>query len=665
VKCWDPALNSEVMKYIALAILLTTTAASFAADPASFLPVGNLLESHCLDCHDSKNRTGGFDLEAAIKKQDFQSAKSSEFWERVETAVRLGEMPPKDEMPLSDKQKQTVIKWFEARYIFADGKEQIGPTVLRRLTRYELINTLEDLLYISLKNPYVYSPEVPSLRPSVLETMLPPDVPGESGFLNDAHQQASEKPPILKYIDAFDYVLRGFSQDIKAREKLFGYKDGTQTLSDATAREILQRFMARAWRGYSDPQNEKAVLAAYTSHRKSEEPITALLHAMKICLLSPAFLYRLEASEQHADSYQVGAYELASRLSYFLWATMPDDELLRVAADKSLLKESVLLAQVERMLNSPKRISIAEDFAGQWLGFDELRTQKVFYQDERWNRGIYDELLYFFDELVKSDLSVLNIVDSDWVYQSEYTKVKVPGQPQTFPAKHGDIFEVRRQRPAGLLEQFYKPPTLIKVKSDERGGIITSVGIMRLTSPPENTNPIRRGVWLLDKIIGRQLHPPENVPPLSDSEKVDGKQLVDVAEILKAHTSKAICVRCHKQIDPLGLGLEKYDMYGIWRETYKNKRPIQAEGLFPNGEVFNNPKQMKSILLDKYREPIAKNIVERMFAYALGRKLKPYDRPALEQILRAFEKDDYRMNTLIVQIIKSKPFQYRQNHHEK
>jgi hypothetical protein len=191
--------------------------------------------------------------------------------------------------------------------------------------------------------------------------------------------------------------------------------------------------------------------------------------------------------------------------------------------------------------------------------------------------------------------------------------------------------------------------------------MITSVGILRLTSAPERTNPIRRGVWLLDKIIGQPMQPPEDIPPLAESEKVDGKPLEDLVDILQAHTSKAACVSCHKHIDPIGLGLEKFDPYGKWRETYDNKRPIQASGVFPNGGIFQNPQQMKRILLDEYREPIVRNIAQRQLAYAIGRKLAPHDRLAVDRMQLALEEDGYKMNTLIVQVVTSKQFQCRQD----
>ena len=166
---------------------------------------------------------------------------------------------------------------------------------------------------------------------------------------------------------------------------------------------------------------------------------------------------------------------------------------------------------------------------------------------------------------------------------------------------------------------------------------------------------------MLDKIIGRKMHAPENIPALSQSETVNGKKLDNLADILKAHTSKAVCVSCHKHIDPIGLGLEQFGPYGKWRDQYNNKRPIKAEGTFPGGASFTTPKEMKRVLLGEYKAEIVRNIVEQTLAYALGRKLEPYDRPTVEQICMSLEANDFKMNTLIEQIVLSKPFRQRQD----
>ena len=646
------------MRGFAHIILIAGTGFNTAAD---IKPVAKILDSRCLDCHDAETNKGGINLTKLLAATNLNEPKIATLWKKVDQAVRTGEMPPKKKDPLTAEEKAQATKWYELTYVLKNGKEHIGQTPLRRLSRYELINTLEDLLYVSLKRPYVFSPEVPALLPSTLETILPPDAPGGSGFHNDAAHLAGSKPPILEYAQAFEYALRKFDLDPDARNKVFGFREEPKTLTESDAKEILQRFTRRAWRGYSNEENEMVVWKTYQKQQTSKPPVPALLHAMKTALLSPAFIYRMETVKDQDTPYNINAYELASRLSYFLWASMPDEELFTLAENGQLLEESVLSAQIDRLLNSPKRLSLAEDFAGQWLGFSEITSNRVFYRNQNWNRGVYDEVLFFFDELIRSDRSILEIIDSDWIYQSNYTGVRAGGSNTTLPSRYEDIFKWRRQRPKGIREKFYEPPRLIKIKNDQRGGIITSVGILRITSAPEKTNPIRRGVWLLDKIIGRQMHAPENVPALSKSQKADGKQLVDLADILKAHASKAICFSCHKHIDPIGLGLESYDPFGKWRTAYKNKRPVKASGKFPNGDQFQTPSQMKQILVSEYQKPIVKNITERMLSYAIGRKINPHDRPAVKRICAALEENEYRMNTLIRGIISSPQFKSRQD----
>ena len=647
------------MRWFAHIILIAGFCFNTAA--ADIQPVEKILDSRCLDCHDAETRKGGINLTELLANNNLNEPKTAALWEKVDQVVQAGEMPPKKKEPLTALEKAQLAKWYQLTYVLKNGKEHIGQTPLRRLSRYELINTLEDLLHISLKQPYVFSPEVPALLPSTLETILPADAPGESGFHNDAEQLAGSKPPILEYAQAFEYALHKFAQSSDSCNKVFGFDEEPKALPEKDAQEILQRFTRRAWRGYSNKENDLVVWNTYQKQYKSKSPAQALLHAMKTALLSPAFIYRMETIKDQDTPYNINAYELASRLSYFLWASMPDEELFALAENGELLREPVLSNQIDRLLNSPKRLSLAEDFAGQWLGFNEIVSNRVFYRNQNWNRGVYDEVLFFFDELIRSERSILEIIDSEWIYQSNYTGVRAGGSNTSLPSKYEDIFKWRRQRPQGIRERFYEPPRLIKIKNDQRGGIITSVGILRVTSAPEKTNPVRRGVWMLDRIIGRQMHAPENVPALSKSQKVNGKRLVDIADILKAHTSKAICTSCHKHIDPIGLGLESYDPYGKWRTSYKNKRPVKASGQFPNGDPFQTPGQMKEILVNEYEKPIVKNIAERMLSYAIGRKINPYDRPALKRICAALEENEFKMNTLIRGIISSPQFKSRQD----
>ena len=226
--------------------------------------------------------------------------------------------------------------------------------------------------------------------------------------------------------------------------------------------------------------------------------------------------------------------------------------------------------------------------------------------------------------------------------------------------KYSDIFQERTQKP-GRLEKFYNPPRFISITDGKLGGMITTNGIMRLTSAPDRTSPIRRGVWVTEVIIGRHMVPPENVPPLSKSEKVAGKQLTRLVDILAAHTNKSACRSCHQHIDPLGMGLENFGPFGDYRTKYKDKQTIVSNGKLPNGKTFKTPNELKVLLLDYYKDDIVKNTIKKMLSYAMARRLRPYDRPTLEAIHKKMSANNYSMNTLIYEIIKSNQFQYRQD----
>lgn len=623
--------------------------------------VVSVIEENCLPCHNSDESNGDVDFSSLLPPRSLDKDAASELWSRVEKMVAAGKMPPEDATPLDDGTRDNLLKWYRETYVLRDGKQQVGVTTLRRLTRYELQNTLEQLLHIKLKQPYVFSSESAALTPSTIEKLYPADVAGESGFDNDAEQLRNVRVPVLEYLNCLDFALRIFDQDAMARERVLGSSDKSRKVEPARARQILTAFSHRASRGFQNAAELDRILSVCENNSRDGVSYAALRQAIKGALLSPSFLYRMEIVRDDANPYQVNARELAVRLSYFLWSSMPDDELLAVGADESLLQESVLREQVQRMLESPKRIALSENFAGQWLGFDELKRNPVYYRGESWTRGVYDELLFSFDELIKSDRSMLELIDADWVYLRSEAR-RTGGKKHQLDEKFGDIFGQRRVRTGLKLERFYRPPELYYVSGDRIGGVITSAGIMRLTSAPKRTSPIRRGVWLLERIIGQEMQPPVNVPPLAASEKkLADEPATGVVEILKLHTAKAACQTCHQHIDPLGLGLENFSPIGDWRTTYDNKTAISAGGTLPNGERFDSPKQMKRELLSVYREQIVENVVQRMLSYAIGRKLRPYDRVAVERIKKVLAENDNRLIVCIEQIILSKPFRCRQD----
>ena len=639
-----------------------------ALNAADFAAAAEVIEDRCLTCHDSDTRKGGIDLTPLLNKANASYGKHTQLWVRLEKMVARGAMPPENKKPLAAGEKKAILDWFHQSFVLREGKEHIGPTSLRRLTRYEFQNSLEAVLMIPLKAPY-RDTITGRLEASKIETLVPSDIPGESGFDNDAHRLGQLRPPLKELANAANFALEKFRKDPKAMKTVLGRSDIPEKLGEAEFKQLVAKILLRAHRGNDQRLAEYATdyFRQYQRHlRASNDSTASLMHVFEMILVSPEFLYRMEQSRGRDTPYPVTGVELATRLAYFLWASPPDAELLKHGRDGNLLNDEVLKAQVARMLNSPKRIALAENFAGQWLGFGELISNHEYLRYERWNREAYDEVLFFIDELIRSDRSVLELVQSDWLYKRAtalrrknhgYSKA----DPDSMNRRHADIFAPRQSKSRNRKLR-YDPPVLIERKGDREGGIITSAAIMRVTASKTRTSPIRRGVWVLNTLIGKEMEAPEDVPSIEEArEALNIKRNPTVAELLKQHVSKAVCNACHKEIDPLGLGLENFAQFGDWRTQYPDKAPVVSSGVMPNGKAFQSPREMKTLLLELYGDDIAENFARQLFAYALGRQLQPYDRIALNQIVSAAKQNGYKTNTFIEQIVLSKQFRCRQD----
>ena len=647
---------------------LFITCISHVVQAAEFAVVAEVFEDRCLSCHDRDTRKGGIDLTPLIDPANASYGNHTQLWVRLEKMVARGAMPPENKKPLAAAEKKAILDWFHQSFVLREGQGHIGLTPLRRLTRYEFENTLESVLAIPLKAPYRDS-ITGKIEPSKITTIVPSDIPGESGFDNDAHRLGKLKLPLKELADAANYALNQFRKNPQAMKAVLGRTTLPDKLSETEVKQLITKFVERAHRGNAHRLEEYATgyHRLYQRHRQiAKDSGASLMHVFEMILISPEVLYRMEQSKGQDTPYPVTGGELATRLAYFLWAGPPDAELLQRGRDGSLLKDDVLKAQIARMLNSPKRIALAENFAGQWLGFDELIANSEYLRDERWNREAYDEVLFFTDELIRSNRSVLELVQSDWLYKrATALQPKDHGYTKADPAKlnrqHADIFS-KRQSKSRNRKLRYDPPILVERQGDREGGIITSAAIMRVTASKTRTSPIRRGVWVLNTLIGKAMEAPEDVPSIEEArEALNIKRNPTVAELLKQHVSKAVCNACHKEIDPLGLGLENFAQFGDWRTQYPDKAPVVSSGVMPNGKAFQSPREMKTLLLELYGDDIAENFARQLFAYALGRQLQPYDRIALNQIVSAAKQDGYKTNTFIEQIVLSKQFRYRQD----
>lgn len=633
-----------------------------------------LMSERCLDCHRGEGAEASIDLAAAL---DSMSGVGSEqkvppdlqkFWLRVEQVITQGRMPPPEEGSLSDGELEGFADWFHQRFVLRDGLSHIGATPLRRLTHSEFIASLEDLLGVRMRDEYNHLKSV-HVGKGFVDRILPVEVPGKSGFVNDAETLAAQPLPLLAYMKCIDFALAKMSGSVASIEMLTGAPVLPDKLSEDQVRKIAESFLRRALRGNASTMHLDNAARVFLTAQETRASMVAFKSMLRTILLLPEFHYRLETVSSNTTPYPVSDHEFATRLSYFLTGSTPDAELLDVADLGTLRDAEILDHQIQRLMSSPRRLSLSESFAAQWIGFDALLDSSASNSQgvSTTVRAQYDELLYFFDELFKSDLSLLDLIDSDWMYVSNYT-INSYGKEQfgkapSIEARHANVLQGRALTGSSRrgIEQIYDPPVVRGVQGTRLGGVITAAGVMSLTSAPQRTSPVRRGVWILDRLLGQQLEAPANVPPLEKTIQSLPSEKPGKLEIIRAHTAMSSCAVCHKNIDPIGFGLENFDPVGRWRTVYPDKSPVASDGTLPSGKTFSSPRELKQLLLTDYRELIVRNFIRRMMSYALGRALGPHDRITEDSIYKHVVKQDYRSNSVIRAIIDSPQFNCRQD----
>jgi hypothetical protein len=359
--------------------------------------------------------------------------------------------------------------------------------------------------------------------------------------------------------------------------------------------------------------------------------------------VSPQFLFITPAEELASDLTIVPLddYQLAARLSYLLWSSMPDAELSTLADSGKLHEPDVLKAQAKRLLNDDRSRALFDGFGAQWLGLGELEsktfdTAKFPQMTTGMRSAMYDEARLFFESIVRENRSVVSFVDGDYTFLNG-----------TLATIYG-------------LEKTVSGPEMRKVQltNPNRGGILGMPGILATTSFPNRTSPVKRGVWVLEQILGEHVPPaPPNVPALEkqDQKKIENLTLRQRTEL---HVSNPTCANCHKILDPIGFGLENFDAIGRWREQDDTGGAIDATGELPGGKRFTSPKELKAIIAERKPE-LARNLTERLLAYALCRQLEGYDEIVVDQLMETIAKDDYQMQTLVTEIVMSYPFTQR------
>ncbi len=681
-----PAISPLVAVLVALVGVLSP-AASRAAEPTFQADLQPILLARCIKCHGLEEKSGNVNF-AAVADND-SAARQRRLWRKAVAQLEAGAMPPQDAPQLTADEKQRLLAWMKRTIDVVNcddpANRDPGPTVIRRLSLSEYNRTIRDLLGFEFD--------------AAATVGMRSDAGEGNSFGNLA--TALDMPPALleKYFAAADQILdRFFGTELSSsvdgriqeqarisREQMFRLKPGDWRKADYevapaagveprdAARSLITPFVRRAYRGQAVPTDIERLLALFdraTVLKKSYgDSIRVMLKAV---LVSPKFLYRVEqdrnltgepggvsprtngddqdvrgltppGSPKPVKIVPVTDHELAVRLSYFLWSSMPDDELLDLADRGRLTAPGpVLEQQVRRMLADPRARSLTDNFAVHWLQIHKLpvaRPSTEFFPEFNANirQAMFDETTLFFDTLRREDRSVLELLDADYTFVNEEL-AKYYGLP--------DVKGKELQRVA------LKP-------DDDRGGLLGMGSVLAVTSHTSRTSPTMRGKWILEVVFGTPPPPPPaNVSQIKE-EPNKKKDIQTFREKLAQHAQDAACAACHRKMDPLGFALDNYNAVGRWRDKLGDQ-PLDVTGELPTGEKLNGVADLKRILLAR-KEDFARNLTEQLLTYALGRELEDCDDCPVRQIATPLKTDDYRFSTLVMEIVKSYPFQYRRS----
>ena len=428
--------------------------------------------------------------------------------------------------------------------------------------------------------------------------------------------------------------------DTPSRQQIFTCAPASLDEEPACAREILGSLARRAYRRPIGENDIEPLVEFYNAGRLDGGFEAGIQFALERILVSPDFLFRIEQDPQDAqpgDMYAISDTELASRLSFFLWSSLPDEELLDLVERSSLREPGVLQQQVDRMMADSRADAFIKNFVGQWL---YLRNLGGIYPDpasfpefdENLRAAFQQETELFIDDQIRSDKSLLELLSADYTFINERL------------AQHYGI--------PGIYGSRYRKVTL---EGSERGGLLGHGSIMMVTSYPNRTSPVLRGKFVLENLLGGPPpEPPPNVPALV--EENDGKKLT-MREAMAQHRENPACRVCHAAMDPIGFSLENYDAIGKWRLEFADQ-PIDASGLLPDGNTFDGPDGLRDLLLERPNDLVG-TITEKLLRFALGRSLEYYDMPQVRAIVRTAAEDDYRWSSVILGVIESTPFQMR------
>lgn len=608
-----------------------------------------LFMKHCYSCHNGEDKKAGIDFDNYY----FISSiiRNGELFQKVVENVENRIMPPEMRPPLKQTEIDTITYYINSYLKAALAEKDPGLIPPRRLSNQEYKYVIKDLLNLSVD----------------VDSIFPSDPSGGAGF--DNHASVLYMSPLLidRYFETANDLLETLYLDsgtwrnlVPAYKgsiwsslrnfwyRIFFNKDVSLERPVNYASETIIPFATLAYRGFIEPE-EKTRLQQFFKDTyiqfadKEDRYDASIKETMKLTLMSHNFLYRMESDPEIEGPYKISNFELASRLSFFLWSSIPDKHLLDVAYKEDLHHPEILQREVIRMLNDPKSKRIGEQFAIQWLELKKLKDPAFqvdldIYPDytPTLSALMLKEVELFFNYVLLENDNLLDLIDSKYSFLNEDL------------AKHYGISNVEG---ANMRK--------VEFTSDERGGVLGMAGVLTSTSLPTRTSPVLRGKWVLEQMLGTPPPPPPpNVPEL-EVRNDSTKSVESLRVVLERHREDPSCNSCHQAMDPIGLGLENFDAIGRWRNTY-GKEVIDPSGIMESGEVFQGPADLRKILLGK-SDLFAKNFSKKMLSFALGRSIQFKDTPTIEHLQKTLLETDFNSEQFIIEITKSFPFRYKKS----
>jgi len=572
------------------------------------------LAQNCLSCHSAGARNGGLQLD---DKDLGLIRQNVGVWEKVLRKLRAGLEPPvfRGSAKVDSATVKSVVSWLETE-LDRNAQPYLRAPGLHRLNRTEYGNAIRDLLGLEI-NPASLLPSDDSVR----------------GFDNIASALGMSAAHAEAVVAAAGKISAQAIASAEAGRLIFLCRPTGAADEETCARRIITNLANRAFRNPAASEDVDALMVEYRGARSGASFDKGIESALQRILGDRNFIYRIEAEPANlaaGQSYPISDFELASRLSYFLWSRGPDDRLLDLAGRGQLQSEAVLETEVRRMLQDSRSEALAINFAGQWLNFRGLAGLGSV--DEALRQSMRREGELFFDSIVREDRNVVDLLTADYTFVNDRL-ARHYGMPNITGAQF---------RRVTLGSQF-----------DVRRGLLGKASILTTTSRLDRNSIVDRGAWVMRTILGvPPPDPPPNVPAFAPRVAVAEPPL---RQKMLAHRVRTDCVSCHGMFDPIGFALENFDRTGLWREQDEGQ-PVDASGEFFDGTKMNGPADLRNALL-QYSDQFVQNFIERLFTYATGRGAEVQDMPTIRLIAREAVLDRNRFSTIVVGIVKSKPFQ--------